>query len=150
MGQYLSNMNLMSINRNMPPNSKEPDTEDDFFKDPLPDEHYVNKRKAVRYVRDDITAVLLIDGLFKTTKLMVRLIDISSKGALIKCNRKLSVRKQVSLRLMFSDRKKFQMQATVVHKRGSDQQLFYGLKFRQINNRLGDYLLATQTDLILK
>ncbi len=128
---------------------KSPTLDDDFFDDPVLDNGFINKRTAVRYVRKDITPVLFSRGFFKDVNLMVSLVDISSKGALVSSNRKIS-RKNISLQLIFKDGKKFRLAASVVHKRGGNGCFFYGLRFRRISNKLGEHLLNTQTDLLLK
>ncbi len=115
----------------------------------LPDEQPNNKRIAIRYVRTDITASLSIKKfLFYSSLIPVTLLDISSKGAAIKSKKKLAVKKKVTIHLLFLDKKKFTISATIVHKSKNKQ--FYGLKFDQFNNELGDYLLYSQSDLIFR
>jgi hypothetical protein len=125
------------------------DQDNDFFNDPVMDNSFVNKRSAVRYIRKDLTAILFSRGFFQDMNLMVKLIDISSKGALISSSRKIN-RKNISLQLIFRDGKKFRLPASIVHKRYSHGYFFYGLKFSRISNKLGEHLLKTQTDLLLK
>ncbi len=108
-----------------------------------------NRRIAIRYVRPDISALLLKKGFIRSTETLIQLLDISSKGALICCSTKLAVKNRVTLRLIFRDGKKFTLAATVVHKQNASKKQ-YGLKFDTMNNDLGDYLLFTQNDLIFK
>lgn len=116
----------------------------------IPDDEYINRRKAVRYVRDDITAVLIKKGLLKSTDMIVKLLEISSKGALISCSMKLGINKKVTLRLVFKDGKKFNLKATVIHIGTTPPGKQYGLEFNKLSNRLGEHLLSTQIDLVLK
>ncbi len=128
---------------------KPPMLDDDFFNEPVIDDSFVNKRSAIRYVRKDITAVLFCRGFFKEINLIVKLVDISSKGALIDSSRKIS-QKNLSLQLIFKDGKKFRLPATIVHHRNNNGHYSYGLKFDRISNKLGEHLLNTQTDLLMK
>jgi len=107
-----------------------------------------NHRTAVRYVRVDITALLIQPFLFKPSKkILVKLLDISSKGASIEFKDKLSEKKQVILELTFKDKRKFSIKSKIIYHKNHIE---YGLKFDQLNNELGDYLLKTQNDLIFK
>ncbi len=108
-----------------------------------------NRRVAIRYVRPDISAILLKKGFIKSTEILIQLLDISSKGALISSSIKLAVKNKVTLRLVFPDGKKFTLTATVVHKKNASKKQ-YGLKFDTMRNDLGEYLLFTQNDLIFK
>ncbi len=128
---------------------KTPVLDDDFFNDPAIDNSFINKRSAVRYIRKDITAVLFSRGFFKDINLMVKLVDISSKGTLISSSRKIN-RKNITLQLIFKDGKNFRLPAQIVHHRNSRGHFYYGLKFSRVSNKLGEHLLKTQTDLLLK
>ncbi len=124
--------------------------EQDLFELDLSEPLENNNRKAVRYVRQDISALLLTKSLFGSTKNnLVQLIDISSRGALIACSNKLTVKNKVNLQLVFKDGKKFLIPATVIHINGLGQKQ-YGLKFDNFNHELGDYLLSSQSDLVFK
>lgn len=123
------------------------DYEDDIFSMSLDEAQEENHRIAVRYIRTDITAVLFQSYLFKPTKkIIIKLRNISSKGALIDCKDKLSEKKKVTLELVFKDQKKFIISSQVIHHENN----CYGLKFDQTNNDLADYLLISQKDLIFK
>lgn len=130
--------------------TEEQKQDDDFFRDPDEDTGFINKRTAVRYIRKDITTVVLVRGLFSTSKLMVNLMDISSKGALIACNKKYPRNKNISLQLIFKDGKVFRINASIRHHRHSEGCYFYGLKFDRVNDRLGEHLLKSQTDFLFK
>lgn len=114
-----------------------------------------NKRIAVRYVREDIAvSVCKISsfsflGFLFNKEILVELIDISSKGVLIGCNKKLRVNKKITLTLKFEDSKIFKINAKVVRKTPG-QQNQYGIKFDRLNNDLGDYLLETQRKLVFR
>jgi len=106
-----------------------------------------NNRIAVRYVRTDIKASLSDLGLFSFSKnIIVKLVDISSKGAAIEYKAKLALKKNITLTVFFEDQTVFTIKAKVVHKCKNQ----YGLKFNHFNNELGDYLLSSQNDLIFK
>ncbi|WP_198244670.1 PilZ domain-containing protein [methane-oxidizing endosymbiont of Gigantopelta aegis] len=134
----------------MTPTSEDQKQDDDIFRDLDEDTGFINKRTAVRYIRKDITTVVLIRSLFSASKLMVNLVDISSKGALIACSKKFPRNKNVSLQLIFKDGKVFRIDATIRHHRNSKGCYFYGLKFNHANDKLGEHLLNTQTDFLFK
>jgi len=108
-----------------------------------------NRRIAIRYVRSDITANIIKKGFLKSTKIRVKLLDISSKGALISGPNRLTINNKVKLQLIFQDGKKFTIPATIVHKQNSSKKQ-YGLKFVTMDNDLGEHLLLTQSDLIFR
>ena len=108
-----------------------------------------NKRAAVRYIRQDITAILTTKSLFRVNEFLVRLIDISSKGATIACSEKLKVNNKVTLNLTFQDGKKFVLPAKVIHTENMANK-HYGLKFDRCKDQLGEHLLSSQNDLIFK
>jgi len=126
--------------------------DDDIFGiQPSPTEQeFKNNRVAVRYVRKDINATLTTLNFFNLPKqTQVKLIDISSKGAAIQCELKLAIKSKVIIQLIFRDRRMFKISATVVHcinKKNNE----YGLQFINFNNKLGDYLLSSQNDLVFK
>ncbi len=104
-----------------------------------------NKRVAVRYRRTDIKAVIQVRSLFFPRLLLGQLQNISSRGAAIVCSKKLRKKAKVTLFLLFTDGKRFDIKATVVYT--SDVQI-YGLKFDQYQKKLADHILLTQTELI--
>jgi len=115
-----------------------------------------NQRKTVRYVRSDINAFInqadIFGGysLFKHSQAIeIKLVDISSKGALIASPKKLKMKKKVRLTLIFSDQNKFEIDAEVVRET-PEARRFYGLRFEKMNHQLADHLLETQTKLIFK
>ena len=132
---------------------------DDIFNDSKLDSSYPqNRRKSVRYVRKDITASISQEDIFGTYSLFsysqvfrVKLIDISSRGALVGVPTKLTlkVNQKIMLTLIFDSNKKFEIPAKVVHNLTQGKR-FYGLKFHRPNDELGDHLLETQADLIFR
>ncbi|MCK4494319.1 MAG: PilZ domain-containing protein [Methylococcales bacterium] len=129
---------------------------DDFSIDPTIDISS-NDRKTIRYIRNDIKASIYISNILgrysaKKTSLVIKLLDISSKGALISCPKRLRMRKKVKLVLAFKTNKTnktFEISARVVRGETYDPQI-YGVKFDVMNHKLGDYLLESQTTLILQ
>jgi hypothetical protein len=115
----------------------------------------VNRRKSVRYLRNDIGATVRKIGIFnfvtlKTNRdISVKLIDIGSRGVLVSTDKKLSLNKHVVLTLRFADFKEFVIPSVVVRKADLPKQQ-YGIKFDQANDKLADYLLATQKKLNFK
>ena len=125
------------------------DTDDEIFGMLITDEQTNNHRSAVRYVRNDITASLKKHGLIKLSKkIPVELLDISSKGAAIQCKHKLALNNKIILELVFTDNQEFSIDAKIVYQAENKKQ--YGIKFDGYNHKLGDYLLASQNDLIFK
>jgi hypothetical protein len=130
------------------------DTLDDLLNIDFSDDLKKNKRDAVRYIREDIAAsvckIRLFNFGFLTNKeILVELLDISSKGVLISTNKKLPLKKKITITLKFEDEKTFQIKACVV-RTVPDLKYQYGIKFDRFNNDLGDYLLETQRKLIFK
>ena len=126
------------------------DYDEEIFGIPSDEEQPINHRCAVRYIRTDITASLSISSLLGSTKnIPIKLIDISSKGAAIECEKKLTPKKKTVLELVFKDKKKFTIDAQVIHQ-NSRRKKQYGLKFARFNDELGDYILASQKDLQFK
>jgi hypothetical protein len=131
--------------------------ERDVF-DPQAEPKYKNQRKTVRYVRKDITAFVSQADVFGTYSLFsysraikVKLLDISSKGALIggPSTLTLKMNKKIMLTLIFNSNRKFDISARVVRELIQGRR-FYGIKFDKANDELGDYLLESQTDLVFK
>jgi len=105
-----------------------------------------NNRRAIRYQRSDIKALLTIKNFVVFSQaLPVQLFDISSKGAGIVSTKPLKQNEKVVLQLEFVDGHSFVITARVavvdngLHK--------YGIKFDHYNDELGEQLLKTQTDL---
>lgn len=124
------------------------DQDSEFFELDLSDTQD-NKRKAVRYVRPDITAILLRKGLFRNRETETELLDVSSKGALIACGDKFSIKSKLTLILIFADGRKFTLDAQVIHCETLEKRQ-YGLKFNKTSDELGEYLLSSQNDLVFK
>lgn len=104
-----------------------------------------NKRLAVRYQRHDIKAVIKIHSFLFPRLFPVKLHDISSRGAAIFSKHKLSTKNRVTLYLLFSDGKRFEIASSIVHCESEEHR--YGIKFDEHNHPLADHLLLTQTDL---
>lgn len=132
-------------------NDPENETNDgnDIFNMLLTDEELNNQRTAVRYIRTDITVTLRLLGLFKSSKyLPVKLLDISSKGLAIEIKKNISLKTKVILDLTFETGINLKIPAKIIYK--NHLKIQYGIKFDKYNNELGDYLLASQEDLIFK
>ncbi|WP_027158221.1 PilZ domain-containing protein [Methylobacter luteus] len=110
----------------------------------------VNNRIATRYIRKDITVILSKNSLLNFAReIPVDLIDISSKGVLIRSHKKLNIRDKITLKLKFDRGKTFKIEGTVVRK-STLSNIRYGIKFNRYNDELGDYLLETQKELIFR
>ncbi len=110
-----------------------------------------NKRMGIRYIRNDIGVTLRKIGLFNFNLFAdqdssVKLVNISSRGALIATAIKLPVNKKVTLTIRFADFKEYEIPGKVV-RRSQSTDFFYGVKFDKTNNKLADKLLATQRKL---
>jgi len=103
-----------------------------------------NKRVAVRYRRTDIKAVIKIRSIFFPRLVPVILVDISSKGAAVKSNKKLRRNHKICLYLLFNDGRRFAIDGIVAHAESATR---YGIKFDSYNTALAEHLLHTQTDL---
>ena len=141
-------LNPMAI-RNHPSASS-----DNWFNRGTPAPFEINRRMSVRYVRNDIGVTIRKIGLFNFTFLAnkdisVKLIDISSRGALVATNMRLATNKNIFLTLRFADFKEFEIPGKVVRKAVGDLQI-YGIKFDQLNEEMADHLLATQRKLAFK
>ena len=129
-------------------------TVDNWFNRGAPAPFKVNRRMGIRYIRNDIGVSVRKIGVFNFSfranhGISVKLVDISSRGALIATNIKLPVNKKVSLTIRFADFKEFQIPGKVARK-SQGAVLIYGIKFDHLNNGLADYLLATQRKLTFK
>ena len=117
-----------------------------------------NERRSVRYVRSDITVFVSKPDIFGSYTLFrvsrptqAKLFDISSRGVLLAGDSKLALRKNqtVKLTLIFNTNRMFEFPARVVRE-VTEQRKLYGVKFDQVNDELGDYLLESQTELIFR
>lgn len=127
---------------------------DNWFNRSTPAPFETNRRKSVRYVRNDIGATVRKIGLFNFTFMAknaksVKLIDISSRGVMIATNMRLAANKKIVLTIRFADFKEFEVPGKIVRK-GMGKLQIYGIKFDRINDELADYLLATQRKLTFK
>jgi len=114
-----------------------------------------NRRIGVRYVREDILASVckisfFIFGIGFSKDMFVELVDISSKGVLISTNKRLRVKKKITITLKFEDDTAFAIKAKIVREVRNPIHNYYGIKFDKLNNELGDYLLETQNKLVFK
>jgi hypothetical protein len=109
------------------------------------DSSFLNKRISVRYRRNDIKAIIRTHSLFFPQMIRVELLDISSKGAAIYCDKKLKLKTRLSFFLLFQDGKRFTIDAIVANTQAAPR---YGVKFNHYQTELADHLLATQTDLL--
>ena len=128
---------------------------DDLGIDPAM-ENYNNQRKTIRYIRSDISASINRRDIFGgynsfsySDSIKVKLLDISSKGALISSPKKINLKKKINLVLIFSCNKRFEIPSKVVREEVYTEKI-YGLKFDNARHDLGDYLLETQTELLFQ
>lgn len=128
------------------------DTEaaDDFFDFDLSEDQAINNRITTRFIRKDIKVTFSKNGLFSFGReTPADLIDISSKGVLIRSHKKLNIRDKITLELKFDSGKTFKIEGIVV-RNPTLSNIRYGIKFSRYNDELGDYLLETQKQLIFK
>jgi hypothetical protein len=128
------------------------DTEaaDDFFDFDISADQAINNRITTRFIRKDIKVTFSKNGLFSFGReTPVDLIDISSKGVLIRSHKKLNIRGKITLELKFDSGKTFKIEGIVVRK-PTLSNIRYGIKFNRYNDELGNYLLETQKQLIFK
>ena len=123
---------------------------DDFFNFDFTDQDLENKRVAVRYVRRDILVFVKKDTLLKLGKfLKFKLHDISSKGILISSEKKFKIKTKLNIHIYFKSGTRFIIKARIIRVIKKEN-YFYGIKFEKFNHALGDHLLETQEDLIIK
>ena len=108
-----------------------------------------NNRTTTRYVRGDIKTKLIVYKLLGASKPFdVELLDISSKGALIKTTTKLRKNARITLKFNFQlDARRFAIAGKIVRKTPDSA---YGIKFNTYQDEFADHLLSTQTNLIFK
>ncbi|MBF6647788.1 PilZ domain-containing protein [Methylobacter sp. BlB1] len=95
------------------------DTEavDEFFDFDLSGDQAINNRITTRFIRKDIKVTLSKNGLFSFgCGTPVDLIDISSKGVLIRSHKKLNIRDKITLELELDSGKTFEVEGIVVRK----------------------------------
>lgn len=132
---------------------------DDLFDfDPdLSESKFINQRTATRYIRNDIQAVFYKINFFTRfgfkffrRLIQAELLDLSSKGALISTGIKLKKSTQIVIGFKFKSRKTFRIKALIVRLSATQTGYEYGIKFDDLNNALGDYLVETQSELRFK
>lgn len=129
---------------------KKNDSDNDIFEIIENDDPYTNQRSAVRYIRNDISTSIKKIGFFSSSKFIpINLLDISSKGIAVECEKKLTINKKIIIRFIFKDRKKFIISAKVVYQSQINKKN-YGIKFERYHHELGDHLLHTSNDLVFK
>ena len=129
-------------------------TVDNWFDSHVPAPFTVNRRKGIRYIRNDMGVSLRKIGLFKFSfrgnqDISVKLVDISSRGVLIATNIKLPINKKVFLTIRFADFKEFEIPCEIVRK-SVGAVIVYGIKFDRLNDDLAEKLLATQRKLVFR
>ena len=110
-----------------------------------------NQRKTVRYIRKDIIVSISNTNIFGVhgKQMDVKLLDISSKGALIASSKNMRINSKVRLFLVFGGGHKFEVN-TKIHRKSVGEQKLYGIKFEKVNDELAEHLLESQTELIFK
>jgi hypothetical protein len=115
----------------------------------------LNHRRTVRYIRKDIKARICKESWLGAIgldwfrkEIPVELLDISNRGCLVGCSAKLTIPTKITVLLTFETSIRFEIGAMVIRKaEGRDQ---YGIKFAQYNDKLGEYMLKTQSELRFK
>ncbi|MCD2452618.1 PilZ domain-containing protein [Methylicorpusculum oleiharenae] len=130
-----------------------PSTPSKDVDDPIPyddDLVHSNRRKSVRYVRNDIQTTLSIRNFIGLKSTMdVKLFDISSRGVNISVAKRLKIGKPVYLTFRFEDGVEFKINAFIKNC-CIKSEYQYGIKFEKQENNLADHLLKTQVDLVFK
>lgn len=119
----------------------------------------IDRRAAVRYVRDDINVSIysVLPISFSHNKTL-KLVNINSRGMLLESRHSLTATtgKVFTFCLKFTTGREFKVKGKIVnqtilasiHYEGI--KFFYGIKFDHYNNELGEHLLETQSHLIIK
>ncbi|MDO8845458.1 MAG: PilZ domain-containing protein [Methylicorpusculum sp.] len=130
-----------------------PSTPSKDVDDPIPyadDLVHSNRRKSVRYVRNDVQTTLLIRNFMGLKSSMdVKLFDISSRGVNIASAKRLKIGKPVCLIFRFEDGMEFKINA-FIRNCCIKSEYQYGIQFEKQENNLADHLLKTQVDLVFK
>lgn len=99
-----------------------------------------NQRKTIRYAFHGIEFSLKINSLTgRRILLPINVIDISSKGAMIQCDKQLRLRTKVVLKFYFSPKKSFNLRARVIRRKDKN---CYGLIFEKHYHKLIDFLIT--------
>lgn len=114
----------------------------------------VNRRKSIRFIRNDLGATIQKISLFNFNfwfdrGVNVKLLDISSRGVLIASEMRLATGKRILLTIRFPDFTEFEIEGIIVRKDLGNLQA-YGIKFDYPDDELADYLVSTQRRLIFK
>jgi len=100
-------------------------------------------RKIVRYSFNSIKAKLIKKRfLFKNTKEAGKVLNISSKGALVRLKKPASFNAKISLKIYVDPLNIFDVSARVVRKEGEQ---LYGLLFSRYQHKLADYLIDSKS-----
>ncbi|MDT8406765.1 MAG: PilZ domain-containing protein [Methylococcales bacterium] len=105
-----------------------------------------SQRRSVRYIREDLECqVLTQTWYFKTLKFTAKLLDISSRGALLDCPDLPAKTKKLVVRVRFPDQQEFLIQAHVIRFTEPPHQL--AVKFDRQEDDFADHLLETEGNL---
>ena len=130
-----------------------PSTPSKDVDDPIPfddDLVHSNRRRSVRYVRNDIQTTLLVRNFLGLKRSMeVKLFDISSRGVNISVAKRLKIGKPICLVFKFEDGIEFKIKA-FIQNCCIKSEYQYGIKFEKQENNLADHLLKTQVDLVFR
>lgn len=97
-------------------------------------------RKTIRYSFDGIAFSLKVVSLTaRRIYLPIKLLDISSKGAMIQCDKQLRLHTKVVLKFHLSSQKSYNLTAKVVRKKDKN---CYGLIFKRHYHKLIDFLIS--------
>ncbi len=106
-----------------------------------------NRRKIVRYGFQTIKAKLIKRHLIMRSKReTVFVLNVSSKGALVRLKKPAKFNAKVSLKIYFDRLNIFDVPARIVRKEGED---IYGLQFLNYQHQLADYLVESKKALII-
>jgi len=106
-----------------------------------------NRRKIVRYGLQTTKAKLIKRHLIRrASRETVYVLNVSSKGALVRLKKPAKFNAKVSLKIYFDRLNIFDVPARVVRKEGGD---IYGLQFLKYQHQLADYLVESKKALII-
>jgi hypothetical protein len=106
-----------------------------------------NRRKLVRYGLQSTKAKLIKTHLIRrASRETVYVLNVSSKGALVRLKKPTKFNAKVSLKVFFDRLNIFDVPARVVRKEGED---IYGLQFLNYQHQLADYLVESKNALII-
>lgn len=145
---------ILGINGNKPSTSNMPESSipanptENWLNAKVSKPYAYNRRKYIRYARNDLVASILKLGLldlakFRNREIRVTVLDISSRGALVRGDSKISVNKDIILTVRFQDSKECRMLGKII-RRASDDVLTYGIVFKKTSDQLSRYLLLSK------